>query len=251
MKLLAQRELWDICEKRECRSWLPPRALLQNPENLWLAVIWCAECGLTNLLRFFQVPTTALDPGAIREPPSLLGFFVLFNALRLGSAAFFLTFFLLCCPLLCCTAAHTCCADVPDRIKAGAETPADSPMLLVNIWFACFRFVFFNTGLPGNREYSPVPLLASQGRGGGLVNNCERASLSRLSDASCLHHTFLFPFFPCPSALLWSWPAVLSPLLSRGPPSLRLPCLICHIKGSHYKLRRQPHPEPTCSCHHI
>lgn len=245
MKPLARRELWDSCEKREYRSWFSPRAFLQNMENLWFAVIWCAECGLANLLRFFQVPTTALDPGAICKPPSRLDFFILFNVLHLGSAAFFLTFFLLCCPLLCCTAPHTCCVDVPDRIKSRC-LGADGLMLLVNVWFARFRFAYFNTGLPGNQEFSPVPLLAGQGWGGGLVNNCEEAFLSRLGAASCLH-----PHFPFLSALLWSWPAVLSPLLSRGPPSLHLPRLICHIKGSHYKLRWRPHPEPTCSCHHI
>lgn len=243
MKPLPWRELWDICEKREYRSWFPPRALLQNMENLWLAVIWCAECGLANLLQFFQVLTTALDPGAIHKLPSLLGFFVLFNVLHLGSSAFFLTFFLLCCPLLCCTAPHTCCVDVPDRIKSRC-LGADGPMLFVNV-FACFRFAFFNTGLPGNQEFSPVSLLTSKGHGGGSVNNCDEAFLSCLGAASCLHQHFSLSFFPFLSALLRSWPTVLSP------PSLHLPRLICYIKGSHYKLRRRPHPEPTCSCHHI
>lgn len=105
-------------------------------------------------------------------------------------------------------------------------------------------FNIFNKGLIRN---SPGPSAGhSVVLGGDSLNNCAEL-LSILCGCR---------FLPPPSSsVLRLWPAVLSPLLLSRPPTTRHhhhpASPICHIKGSHYKLRQWPHPEPTCSCHHI
>lgn len=89
-------------------------------------------------------------------------------------------------------------------------------------------------------------------------NNKEEPFMSCLGAASCLHPHFshLFPFSPLffPFSSPFAVAVVVGCPLTSPPQRafslIRFP-LICHIKGSHYELWHQLHPEPTCSYHHI
>lgn len=76
--------------------------------------------------------------------------------------------------------------------------------------------------------------------------------LWRTLAASCPPPVFPFFLSPSPRPCCGGCGRVSSHLWSpEGLLRQCLPLLVCHIKGSHSRLRHQPHPEPTCSYHHI